>query len=83
MTMLPLNNITDDEAGAYTVIISNATGVVTSAPVTLTVASNIVPPILTTQNTSSNSFAFNLSAEPGRYFRIISSNRFHELESRK
>ena len=53
MAILPLDNITFSQAGSYTVVISNVTGITTSAPVTLTVVSNISNPILTAANQGS------------------------------
>ena len=49
---LNLNPVTTNQAGTYTVLVSNAAGSITSAPVTLTVNSAPVAPTITTQPVS-------------------------------
>lgn len=71
--MLPLDNVTADQAGAYTVIVSNATGAVTSQVANLKVESAMPMPSLDLVAQTTNGFAFVLAGESGRYWRIESS----------
>jgi hypothetical protein len=72
--ILALDNITTDQAGDYSVILSNATGTITSPAASLAVSSNVVSPLLNVASTSTtNGFGFTLDGETGRYYRIESS----------
>jgi hypothetical protein len=71
--MLALNNLTVDQAGAYSVVVTNATGAVTSAPASLQITATAAAPTITATGSPANSFAFTLSGEAGRYYRILSS----------
>jgi hypothetical protein len=71
--MLPMDNVTVDQAGAYAVIVSNATGVVTSQVANLTVTTNLPSPSLAALGQATNGFAFSLVGDSGRYWRIESS----------
>ena len=73
--MLAFNHITADQAGTYAVVVSNATGVVTSAPTALRVSAIAAAPILTPISLAlSNGFRFTLAGETGRCYRIQSSS---------
>ncbi len=72
--MLALDNITTDQAGDYSVSVSNSTGTITSQPASLAVNSNIISPLLNVLSPpAANSFGFTLGGETGRYYRIESS----------
>ncbi len=72
--MLALDNIPAEQAGSYAVVVSNATGVVTSAPTALRVSAIAAAPLLApTASPVSDRFGFTLSGEAGRYYRIQSS----------
>jgi hypothetical protein len=72
--MLPFNNADTNVAGAYSVVVSNSSGSVVVGPANLVINPNPVKPFLTpVAPTASNSFAFNLAGESGRYYRIESS----------
>lgn len=72
--MLALDNITADQAGDYSVIVSNSTGTVTSPAAALAVSSNIVSPFLNVLYPArTDGFGFTLDGETGRYYRIESS----------
>jgi hypothetical protein len=72
--MLALNYLALTQAGAYSVVVSNATGATTAGPANLILNANPLPPRLVAEvpNTRTN-FAFTLIGEPGRYYRIESS----------
>jgi hypothetical protein len=72
--MLGLNNVSTNQAGAYSVVVSNSTGNIIAGPANLTVnACAIVPRLATGVPDASNAFAFILAGERGRYYRIESS----------
>ena len=72
--MLALDNIAAEQAGAYSVVVSNSTGFVITESANLIVNSSPVQPVLcTTGPTVSNSFGFTLTGDTGRYYRIESS----------
>jgi hypothetical protein len=72
--MLALNHVATNEAGAYTVEVSNSTGMIVAGPANLILNSHPFPPGLDTAvSNSSNSFAFTLCGERGRYYRVESS----------
>lgn len=73
--MLAVDLATTNSAGDYSVIVSNATGVSTSAPARLNVTATALRPLLgATGPADGRSFAFNLKGESGRYYRIESSS---------
>lgn len=71
--MLALDNVTSDQAAAYTVVVSNATGVLTSQVANLTVTTNVSSPVVNYLGATTNGFAFSLAGDTGRYWRIESS----------
>src|ERR1700677_613528 len=71
--MLPLTNIETSQAGSYWVIITNAGGAVTSAPVVLAVSTSNTRPALTATNGEPGRFMLTLTGEVGRNYRIDSS----------
>jgi hypothetical protein len=71
--MLALDNVGTNQAGAYTVVVSNVTGVVTSQVANLKIVSTLAGPALNCIGQVSNSFAFSLASESGRYWRVESS----------
>ena len=74
LPMLALNYVTSNDAGAYSVVVSNSTGVAVSMPAMLAINPNPVQPLLTAfGRTGSNFFAFSLASESGRYYQIESS----------
>ena len=63
-TNLVINSVSTNDAGSYSVVVTNISGSVTSAPVTLTV---ILPPVITTQplsqsNLAGTTFTFSVAA---------------------
>jgi hypothetical protein len=71
--MLPLTNIQGNQAGNFTVVVSNSVGVVTSAPAALAVSTNDVHPAISPLNSQTGNFTFQLTGEIGRNYRIQSS----------
>jgi len=72
--MLALDNITADQAGDYSVVLSNATGTITSPTAALTVSSNVVSPALNVPfPPTSDGFGFTLDGQIGGYYRVESS----------
>jgi hypothetical protein len=72
--MLALNYAATNQAGAYTVEVSNSTGMIVAGPANLVLSSHPCPPRLDAAvSNSSNSFTFTLCGEPGRYYRVESS----------
>jgi len=71
--MLALTNIQGNQAGNYTVVVSNSVGVITSAPAFLAISTNDVHPSLTPVSAQAGSFTFQLTGEIGRNYRIESS----------
>jgi hypothetical protein len=71
--MLALTNIQGNQAGNYTVVVSNSVGVVTSAPAVLAVSTTDVHPSITPVNNQPGNFTFQLTGEIGRNYRIQSS----------
>jgi len=66
-----LHYLAASQAGAYSVVVSNSSGLATSAVATLTI-SPISPPFLLTAVNSpdTNRFSFSLAGETGRFYRI-------------
>jgi hypothetical protein len=72
--MLSLTNVNGTMAGNYSVIVSNVPyGYTISQPATLTVSQSNVPVSLAATGIISNSLAFNLAGESGRFYRIQTS----------
>ena len=73
---LTLTNVTFPEAGAYSVVVSNLAGTVTSAPATLTVATSIIQPPTAQTGAAirSTGFTLDLALEVGRSFRVQGSS---------
>ena len=72
--MLALDYVTPDQAGAYSVAVSNSTGVIVAGPASLVINSNPISPLLGAGTRGgSNAFAFTVAGEAGRYYRIESS----------
>lgn len=73
---LTIGNVALSAAGAYSVVVSNAAGVVTSAPVLLTVASSIIQPpaVQTRAEIQSSGFVLDVALEVGRTFRVQASS---------
>ncbi len=72
--MLALAYVTTDQAGSYSVLVSNASGTTLAGPAILSVNSNPIPPSLQLRGqTAPNQFALTLSGESGRYYQIESS----------
>ncbi len=82
--MLAQTNVTTDQAGAYSVVLSNATGMATSQVAYLYVNSEPSPPRLAALwPPFSNSFAFSLSGETGRSSRVETSTNLIEWAEEK
>ena len=73
LAMLALDNVATNQAGAYSVIISNATGVVSSQTANLNVKLSSTNPQLSLIAVTTNGFAFSLTGDAGTYWRIESS----------
>jgi hypothetical protein len=71
--ILGLTNILASQAGSYLVIVSNAGGTVTSDAATLALSASDIKPVLTVRPNQSVQFAFSVSGETGRNYRIESS----------
>jgi hypothetical protein len=71
--MLVLTNIDGSQAGNYSVIVTNAGGAVTSAPVVLAVSGSDLQPSLMAVSGQFGQFMFELTGELGRNYRIESS----------
>jgi uncharacterized repeat protein (TIGR03803 family) len=65
--ILTLTNLTLANAGAYSVVVSNSLGSVTSAPGVLTV---LFPPAFQTATKSNNSFALSWTAAQGQRYQL-------------
>jgi alpha-tubulin suppressor-like RCC1 family protein len=76
----PLVQVQAGQAGAYSVIVSNASGCVTSSPAWLQVVSGrLLPPSLTSaQIIRTQGFGFGIFGEAGRTFRVQGSTNFSE-----
>ncbi len=71
-SMLSLTNVQPAQAGAYTVVVTNRVGAVTSAPARLTV---LVAPVLKDARMVSNGlFGFTLVGDPGTAYLIEASS---------
>jgi hypothetical protein len=71
--MLALDSVTMDESASYDVVISNATGVVTSQVANLLVTTNAPYVSLSLAGVSSNGLTLSLTGDANRYWRIESS----------
>jgi hypothetical protein len=71
--MMALTNIDGSMDGAYTVIVSNSTGLTVSDPAMLSVSQSNFPVSLAAIGMSSNSFVFSVTGEPGRTYLLQSS----------
>ncbi len=71
--MLVLTNLNGNQAGNYSVVVTNVGGAATSAPVVLAVSASNVPPTLTAVSGQSAQFMFTLTGEMGRNYRMESS----------
>jgi hypothetical protein len=71
--MLALDDVTTNDAGAYSVVLSNATGTAVAGPAQLSVNPTALNPALEAEGAAANAFAFTLAGEHGRYYRILAS----------
>lgn len=71
--ILGLTNILASQTGSYSVIVSNAGGTVTSDPATLALSASDIKPVLTLLPGQAGRFAFSVSGETGRNYRLESS----------
>ena len=77
--MLALEHVDSSRAGAYAVVISNATGAVTSQVANLWVTANDHVPLLAAIRVgASNTFGFSVLGEAGRRYRIQSSTNLSD-----
>ncbi len=75
--MLALFYVTTNQAGAYSVIVSNATGGTLSSSANLTVNPHPISPVLhPLGKVGFNAFALTLTGESGRYYEIECSTNF-------
>lgn len=82
--MAVFKTVTTNQAGAYSVVISNATGVCTSEVANLYVTLADVRPALGMFTlAASNRFEFTLNGEIGRYYRIESSTNLVDWSPEK
>ena len=72
---LELDYLAANQAGSYSVVVSNSAGAITSAVASLTVFSPTNPPFLfkAVGLSGSNQFAFSITGETGQYFRVWAS----------
>lgn len=79
--ILQLDNVTADQAGAYSVVLTNSSGATASDTALLAVTPTDIPPLLSAQNVpNSNGFGFSLGVlgEVGRRYRIQSSTNLFD-----
>jgi hypothetical protein len=79
--MLALTNVPEADAGAYSVIVSNATGIAFSEPATLAVSEEETPSRLFPVAITTNQFHLYLCAEESRYYRIESSTNLQNWQA--
>jgi hypothetical protein len=73
--MLALAYVQPGQQGAYSVVVSNASGVVESPAANLSVNANPLRPLLGPASwVGSNAVAFTLTGEAGRYYRVQASS---------
>jgi len=73
--LLALTNVTESAVGGYSVVVSNATGSVSSDSATLMLANaSLIPTLNLTLSSNPLSIQVALAAETGRYYRIESSS---------
>jgi hypothetical protein len=71
--ILSLDNLTTNQSGAYSVIVSNAFGGTLSEAAILKVAETVTPPQLMFVGTSNGMFNFKILGDLGRLYRVESS----------
>jgi hypothetical protein len=77
--MLALDGVTASNAGAYFVVVSNVTGVMTSKVANLVVSDTETKPSLRgLRGSPTNLFAFMINGETGRFYRIETSTNFFD-----
>jgi hypothetical protein len=75
---LLIHGVTTNQAGTYSVIASNVGGITQSDLATLTVVDTNPVPRLAVLPPNSSSLQFNLTGEPGRWYKVESSTNLHD-----
>ena len=71
--ILGLDNLTTNQSGSYSVVVSNAVGGVLSDTAILNVTDGTASPQLKAFGSTNGQFAFEINGEPGRSYRVLSS----------
>jgi hypothetical protein len=75
---LLVHGVTTNQGGSYSVIASNIGGITQSDPATLTVVDTNPVPRLAVLPPNTSSLRFNLTGEPGRWYKVESSTNLHD-----
>src|SRR5256885_2201063 len=81
--ILSMDNLTTNQSGGYSVIVSNAVGGTVSGTVNLYVTEATAAPRLTSMGNSIGQFDFSILGEPGRLDRIQSSTNLVDWSEEK